>query len=135
MREQLVKAYRALSGRHRNVSDNSGKFQQARPLVCQLEPLEGRQMLSTYYVSPSGSDSASGASTSAPWKTINRVNKQQLHAGDKVLFQANKSFGGSLYVPSGEGGSASNPVIFSTYGGGRATINSGGSAGIDVAQT
>src|SRR5207249_2025125 len=34
-----------------------------------------------------------------------------------------------------EGGSASNPVVFSTYGTGRATINSGGGAGIDIAQT
>src|SRR6185295_3280615 len=40
-----------------------------------------------------------------------------------------------LYVPSSEGGSSSNPLAFSTYGSGRATINSGGKPGIDIAQT
>jgi hypothetical protein len=100
-----------------------------------MEPLEDRRFLSTYYVSPSGSDSASGTSTSAAWRTINRVNSQKLNDGDKVLFKGGSSFSGSLYVPSSEGGTSSNPVVFSTYGSGRATINSGGNAGIDIAQT
>src|SRR2546427_3389310 len=134
MHEQLGKAYRALpgrqmSGRHRKVSDNLKKSP-----VCQMEPLEGRQLLSTYYVSPSGSDSASGTSTSAPWKTISRVNNQKLHAGDTVLLKGGSSFSGGLYVPSSEGGTSSNPVVFSTYGSGRATINSGSKSGIDIAQ-
>ena len=85
MREQLGKAYRAMSGRHRNVSEKITRRPTSRLApVCQMEPLEDRQFLSTYYVSPSGSDSASGRSTSAPWKTVNRVNSQKLHAGDKV---------------------------------------------------
>ena len=127
MRDQLVKAYKAISGRHRSAS--------AKLPVCQMEPLEDRQLLSTYYVSPSGSDSASGTSTSAPWRTIGRVNSQKLHAGDKILFKGGSSFNGSLSVPSSEGGTSSNAVVFSTYGSGRATINSGGSTGIDIAQT
>src|SRR2546427_11586177 len=118
MHEQLGKAYRALpgrqmSGRHRKVSDNLKKSS-----VCQMEPLEGRQLLSTYYVSPSGSDSASGTSTSAPWKTISRVNKQALHGGDKVLFQGGASFSGGLSVPSSEGGTSTNPVVFTGFGSG-----------------
>ena len=127
MREQLAKAYRAISGRHREKLH--------KPLVCQMEPLEDRQFLSTYYVSPSGSDSASGASTSAPWRTISRVNSQKLKAGDKVLFKGGSAFSGSLSVPSAEGGNSTNAVVFSTYGSGRATINSGSSNGIDIAQT
>jgi hypothetical protein len=128
MREQLGKAYRAMSGRHRRKTTSDS-------VVCQMESLEDRKFLSTYYVSNSGSDSASGTSTSAPWKTISRVNKQKLNDGDKVLFRGGDSFGGSIYVPSSEGGSSSNPVTFSSYGGGRANINSGGSPGIDIAQT
>jgi hypothetical protein len=136
MREQLVQAFRAMSGRHRSASKISrAATSGAARLVCQMEPLEDRQFLSTYYVSPSGSDSASGTSTSAPWKTVNRVNNQKLKAGDKILFKGGSSFSGSLYVPSAEGGNSSNPVVFSTYGSGRATINSGSKAGIDIAQT
>ena len=100
-----------------------------------MEPLEERQFVSTYYVSPSGSDSASGTSTSAAWKTINRVNSQKLKGDDKVLFNGGSSFSGSLYVPSSEGGTSSNPVVFSTYGSGRAIVSSGTKPGIDIAQT
>lgn len=99
-----------------------------------IEPLEPRQLLSTYYVSPAGYDSAAGTAVSAPWKTIGRVNAQTLRAGDKVLFQGGKSFSGSLYVPSREGGTFTSRVTFSTYGAGRAIINSGSKPGIDVAQ-
>src|SRR3954467_641118 len=117
MRDQLGKAYRAMSGRHRRRSENSSRPSrpQAAP-VCHMEPLEDRQFLSTYYVSPSGSDSASGTSTSAAWRTVNRVNTQKLNHGDKVLFKGGSSFSGSLYLPSSEGGTSSNPVVFSAYG-------------------
>jgi hypothetical protein len=100
-----------------------------------MEGLEHRQLLSTYYVSPYGSDSKSGTSSGSAWKTIDRVNRQTLKAGDKVLFQGGKTFNGGLYVPSKEGGTSTNPVYFGTYGSGKATINSGSKHGIDIAQT
>src|SRR5829696_2083942 len=99
-----------------------------------IEPLESRQLLSTYYVSPHGKDSAKGTDPSHAWKTVARVNQQVLKAGDMVLFQGGKSFSGSLYVPSKEGGSDKKPVIFSNYGKGRASIYSGSKPGLDVAQ-
>jgi hypothetical protein len=105
------------------------------PLAAMVESLEPRQLLSTYYVSPAGSDSAAGTSITAPWKSIGRVNSQTLRAGDTILFEGGKTFSGSIYVPSREGGTAAAPVTFSTYGTGKATINSGTIAGIDIAQT
>jgi hypothetical protein len=104
----------------------------APPLI---EALESRQLLSTYYVSASGHDSKSGNSPHNAWKSIDRLNRQVLRAGDLVLFQGGKTFGGSIYVPSAEGGTASKSVVFSSYGSGRATISSGTRAGIDIAQT
>ncbi|HYO08417.1 MAG TPA: right-handed parallel beta-helix repeat-containing protein [Tepidisphaeraceae bacterium] len=121
----------ARPGPHSAASRHVAKA--VRPAM--MEMLEDRQLLSTYYVSPSGSDSKSGTSTSAPWKTINRVNSQKLKAGDKVLFQGGHSYSGGLYLPSSEGGSASSPVTFGTYGSGKATINSGSKHGLDIAQT
>src|SRR5947207_14525736 len=100
-----------------------------------VEALEPRELLSTYYVSPGGSDRAAGTSAAHAWRTIERVNAQRLHAGDMVLFHGGSSFSGSLYVPSKEGGTTAHPVVFSTYGAGRATIRSGSKPGIDVAQT
>jgi hypothetical protein len=99
---------------------------------CEVEPLESRRLLSTYYVSPAGSDSASGLAMTAPWKSISRVNAQVLRPGDKVLFQGGKTFGGGLKVETSEGGTSTNRITFSTYGTGRATISSGSANGLWV---
>ena len=63
------------------------------------------------------------------------MNAQQLKAGDTVLFQGGNTFGGSLYLSSHESGTASKPIVFSSYGSGRATISSGSSRGFDIAET
>jgi hypothetical protein len=103
-----------------------------------FEALEPRQFLSTYFVSPGGNDGHSGESPAAAWRSIDRVNKQQLKPGDLVLFQAGQTFSGSIYIPSTEGGTLAKPVIISSYGTAsnrRATIKSGSKPGIDIAQT
>jgi hypothetical protein len=92
--------------------------------------LEPRQLMSTYYVSPWGNDGANGQSQGAAWQSIGRVNGQTLKSGDTVLFQGGGNFYGSIQLQANEGG-----VNISSYGNGRATINSGGSAGLDVGQT
>ena len=145
MRAQLARALRVFSGPNRSADRQNATAtaaataaalaSAATATLASMEPLEGRRLLSTYYVNNNGSDSASGTSTGTAWKTINRVNSQVLKAGDKVLFAGGQTFSGGLYVPSKEGGSSSTPVTFSTYGSGRATIKSGTKAGIDVAQT
>ena len=101
-----------------------------------MERLEERQFLSTvYWVSASGDDGKSGKSRASAWKTIDRVNKQVLKPGDMVRFEGKKTFHGSLYVPSNEGGTASKPIIFTHYGKGRPIIKSGSKPGIHIAQT
>src|SRR5690349_17841176 len=58
-----------------------------------FEALEPRQFLAaTYYVSPTGNDSADGKSPATAWKTIARVNNNDFNAGDRVLFQGGKTF-------------------------------------------
>ena len=103
-----------------------------------VETLEPRQFLSTYFVSPGGNDGHSGTAPDSAWRSIDRVNKQQLKPGDLVLFQAGQTFHGSIYIPSTEGGTLNKPVVISSYGRankGRATIKSGSKAGVDIAQT
>ena len=140
MRATLARALRVFTSRtagsatdERNAATTIVRAA-AAAAVASMEPLEGRQLLSTYYVSGSGSDSASGTSSGSAWKTINRVNSQVLKAGDKVLFAGGQTFSGGLYVPSKECGTSTAPVTFSTYGSGRATIKSGTKSGIDIAQ-
>jgi hypothetical protein len=84
-----------------------------------------------YYVSSTGNDKAAGTS-SKPWKTINRVNKSNYAAGDRIFFEGGSTFSGSLGFSSASSGTASNPIFISSYGTGSATISSGSNSGIGV---
>jgi hypothetical protein len=137
MRASLARALRVFSGLNRSTDNDTAAgaiASAARTAVASMEALEGRQLLSTYYVNTSGSDSASGT---VHRKCMEVHQSRQLagtQGGDKVLFQGGQTFSGGLYVPSKECGTSTAPVTFSTYGSGRATINSGTKSGIDIAQ-
>ena len=87
-------------------------------------------LATTYYVSPSGNDANSGKSPGLAWKTVGNVNSLDLKPGDTVLFQGGEMFSGNLYFDSGDGNVPGNPVVISSYGGGRATLNAGDGFGI-----
>jgi hypothetical protein len=84
----------------------------------------------TYYVSPTGSDSNNGTSTSTPWKTITHVNSVHFNAGDTILFKGGSSFSGELYFAPGESGTAASPITVNSYGTGDATISGGSGSAI-----
>jgi hypothetical protein len=89
-----------------------------------LEELEERFVPSAYYVSPSGDDTLDGHTPATAWRTIARVNAHTYAPGDNINFQGGATFGGSLrFYPPGSG-TANNPIIVTSYGGGRATISS-----------
>jgi hypothetical protein len=83
-----------------------------------------------YYVSNSGDDRADGALPSTPWRTIARVNQQQFHPGDRVLFKGGQTFVGSLYFDVNDSGGESAPVEVSTYNNKAAWIASGRQRGL-----
>jgi hypothetical protein len=78
----------------------------------------------TYYVSPSGSDSSSGISPADAWKTVSRVDRARLAPGDGVLFQGGATFGDQVLMPS-TSGAAGDPIVYGSYGQGSATISQG----------
>lgn len=89
-----------------------------------------------YYVSPSGNDSGPGtAPGTGAWQTISKVNVSNFGAGDRIFFEGGQSFGGTLAFGSGDTGTAENPIILSSYGGGRATINAGNNKGLSIYNT
>lgn len=69
----------------------------------------------TYYVSPSGNNSANGTSTSTPWQTVSRVNQATLTAGSCVLFEDSSTFSGQLIITTGDANNASSRVRVGTY--------------------
>jgi hypothetical protein len=89
----------------------------------------------TYYVSPTGCDKNMGTTTAKTWRTIKKVNATTFNAGDRILFQGRGNFDGSLSFVSSDRGSACAPIVVSTYGTGRATINSASANGISLYNT
>ncbi len=77
-----------------------------------------------YYVSPRGDDRAAGGSK-APWRTIARVNLADFKPGDRVLFEGGRSFPGKLMIAASDSGRDKSPVVLTSYGQGRATIDGG----------
>ncbi len=74
-----------------------------------------------YYVdSAAGSDSHSGTSSSAPWKTLAKVNSHSFAAGDQILLKRGSTWREQLNVRSS--GSSSKPVVFGAYGSGNAPL-------------
>jgi hypothetical protein len=71
-----------------------------------VEALEIRQLLSTYYVSSSGNDSAAGG-PSTPWATLQQA-ANVVQAGDTVDVAAGNYAGFELSTS----GSASDPIVF-----------------------
>jgi len=92
-------------------------------------------MLSTYYVSPSGSNKSDGLSPATAWKTIARVNQSTFQAGDAILFEASASFKGNLEFTSASTGTAAAPITVSSYGTSRATIDAGAGCGLRAYDT
>lgn len=83
-----------------------------------------------YYVSPSGSDSNPGTSPEQAWATLTNVNTTTFVAGDSISFEGGQTFYGSILLDSADGGTATSPVVISSYGTGRATIDSADANGL-----
>ena len=85
----------------------------------------------TYFVSPGGNDAATGLSVAQAWKTIDKVNSVVFQPGDRILFEAGKTFYGQL-MPKGSGTDEA-PICLSTFGGeDRAVINFGDAEGAGI---
>jgi Right handed beta helix region len=78
-----------------------------------------------FYVSPRGSDTNPGTSPASPWRTISAVNAASLRPGDTVFFEGGARFPEPLAPYAGMVGTSSAPIVFDSYGAGRATLAGG----------
>jgi len=90
-------------------------------LILRVCPAMGEE----YFINPNGNDNNLGTSPTTAWATISKVNEQDFNAGDTVLFEGGCTFMGSLQLNSEDSGTATNPLIITSYGSGRATIHGG----------
>jgi len=89
----------------------------------------------TYYISPSGSDTNGGNSPDDAWQTIEKINSFDFVPGSKILFEGGKSFSGTIELDKDDANDGVNPVLISSYGIGRATIYGGNGFGFNIYNT
>src|SRR5579885_221176 len=87
--------------------------------------------ISSYYLSVKGDDRNNG-SKYLPWKTIERLNRQPLQAGDSVIFYSGGKFEGTLRIDSIKKGNKNKPVVLTTNGIKAAQIFSSDSTGCSI---
>ena len=80
-----------------------------------------------YYVdSVNGSDSNSGTSSAAPWKTLANINSRSFNPGDTISLKDGSTWSGtganSAALTIDGGGAAGNPIVVQSYGSGNAPI-------------
>jgi hypothetical protein len=102
---------------------------------CAGPPSGTSRSPATYYLSPSGNDSAAGTSPTTAWRTLGKASAAHLPPGSKLLLQAGGVFTGQLTIGPGDAGSASDPVVIGSYGGGEAKISAPNGSGIFVYDT
>jgi hypothetical protein len=78
----------------------------------------------TYYVSSAGSDSNDGTSPQQAWKTVRQANRADLAPGDGVLFEGGATYSDDTLMPE-RGGARGKPVVYGSYGQGRAVLPKG----------
>ena len=96
------KSSHALARRIRTGHDSRAARAAAAAGAPRVEPLESRTLLSTYYVSPAGSDTSAGTSDAAAFKTLQKAADRAVSPGDVVVVRAGTyNAGFNLYGKSG----------------------------------
>ncbi|MCG9127872.1 hypothetical protein JT359_09775 [Candidatus Poribacteria bacterium] len=88
-----------------------------------------------YYISQFGKDSNTGISLQHPWRSIDRINNTRLNPGDSVWFQAGQTFKGNVTLFDLGVEYSAEPIIFRSYGEGKATIDAGTGSGFLCSNT
>src|SRR5689334_11286685 len=104
--------------RGRRPSAKAGRKGGCGPGGQLVEPMEPRQLLSTYYVSTAGADTNAGT-LAAPFRTIQRA-ADLAQAGDTVLIR------GGTYretVAPAQSGSLGAPITFAAYNGEQVVVS------------
>lgn len=113
------------------------RFLRFAALLATLGTLAPIARATSYYVSSStGDDANAGTDAASPWRTLGKVNQTALAAGDRVYLLGGDSFAdaGLAFGPT-DTGTASNPIVVTSYGTGRATIAPTVQPGISIHNT
>jgi hypothetical protein len=76
-----------------------------------------------YYISHTGNDANDGLGIASAWLTFSNANNINFKPGDKILMEGGQIFTGSIQLDNNDAGTGASPVMISSYGIGKATIN------------
>ena len=79
----------------------------------------------TYHVRASGDDGDDGRSPETAFRTLAPVRQLDLGPGDRVLLEGGQRFAGPLRLDEGDVGTPQRPIVITSFGTGRATIDGG----------
>jgi hypothetical protein len=87
-----------------------------------------------YYVDAvKGDDSNPGTSPERAWKTIKKANETSFAAGDRLLLAGGQTFAAPLRLLKDDRGTKEQPVLVTSFGNGRATLDAGAGTAIELA--
>ena len=96
-----------------------------------IRPLSEGAHGRSYFVSLSGDDNNPGF-REKPWKSIARINSAHFKPGDSILFEGGSSFAGAIVLDSLDSGNELFAVTIGSWGKGKAIINGGKTAAINI---
>lgn len=82
-------------------------------LICFLQ-LNSSWSQSTYYISPTGDDNASGTSPFEAWQTLDRLNSQTFTPGEEIRFERGGHWLGMFHLKGS--GSQNQPIVIDAFG-------------------
>jgi hypothetical protein len=84
----------------------------------------------TYYISSTGNDANAGTSPAAAWRSTAKANSHRYSPGDTLLLEGGHTYAGGLYFHPGNFQGKGAPMVISSFGSGRATIDADTSYGL-----
>lgn len=75
----------------------------------------------TFYVNTIG-DNSDGLSKEKGWTSLDKINDMTFIPGDTILFEGGATFTGGIELQSNDGNKPDKPIVFTTYGPGKAII-------------
>ena len=99
--------------------------------VLILAGLCGSAWSADFFLSVNGNDANPGTQQ-RPWKTLDRASRQDFRPGDRLLLQGGGTFPGTLELNEHDSGTAGRPLVVTSYGRGRATLDGGNNRAISA---
>lgn len=88
-----------------------------------------------YYIGKAGNDAHDGMTLVSAWATLAPVNKKNLAPGDRIFLEGGSRFAGPLLFDSEDRGTKEAPIVVTSFGEGRATIDAEIGAGVVAINT